>query len=126
MSNLYFKKLNRNISLYYAVEFLSFLNFFIPIWVAYERQFLTFTQMSLIAGFRFFITTVLEIPTGALGDMLGRKWSVAIGFFAEVIGLVVVAIATSGTYIFVGAIFRGSADAFRSGSDTALVYDSKN
>ncbi|MBD3281053.1 MFS transporter [Candidatus Dojkabacteria bacterium] len=122
--NIYHSLLKRNINLYYAAEFFSFLNFFIPIWVAYERQFISFTAIATIAGLRFVITTVLEVPTGALGDLLGRKWSVAIGFFAETIGLIIVGLATNGTYIFIGALFRGAADAFRSGSDTALVYDS--
>jgi len=116
--------LKRNIKLFYIVEFISYLNFFVPIWVAYERHFLSFTAMSAIAGFRFAITILLEVPTGALGDLIGRKWSVTIGFFAEVIGLIIVAIATNGNFIFIGAIFRGAADAFRSGSDSSLVFDS--
>ncbi|MBN1332080.1 MFS transporter [Candidatus Dojkabacteria bacterium] len=124
LQNTYLALLERNIKIYYAVEFLSYLNFFIPIWVAYERHFISFTLIATIAGLRFVVTTLLEVPTGALGDLLGRKWSVAIGFFAETIGLIIVGIATNGTYILIGAIFRGAADAFRSGSDTALVYDS--
>lgn len=120
----YTKKLRRNIKLLYYSEFLSNLMFFIPIWVAFERQYLTFTQMSLIAALRFAITSFLELPTGALADLVGRKISVAIGFLSEALGLIIVGLSTNGTGILIGAIFRGSGDAFRSGSDTALLYDS--
>lgn len=120
----YKQRLKQNITLYNLSEFLSHLMFFIPIWVAFERQYLTFTEMSLIAAFRFAITSFLELPTGALADLFGRKTSIALGFLSEAIGLFVVGFSTSGSGILIGAIFRGTGDAFRSGSDTALLYDS--
>ena len=64
----YKKKLRRNIPLSYISTLLGNLIFFIPIWVAYERQFLSFTQMSMIAAGRFGLVAILELPTGAIAE----------------------------------------------------------
>ncbi|MBD3362570.1 MFS transporter [Candidatus Dojkabacteria bacterium] len=122
--NNYKIRLKKNIPLFYAVNFLSFLIFFVPIWVAYERQFITFTQMSLISASRFALTAFLELPTGALADLIGRKYSVMLGFLVEAFGLIIIAQALNANYIIIAAIFRGVGDALRSGADTALIYDS--
>jgi len=42
----YQQKLKRNLKLIYLANFFSALIFVIPIWVAFERRILTFTQMA--------------------------------------------------------------------------------
>lgn len=59
----------RNIRLYYLTDFLSALLFTIPIWVTYQRQFLTFSQMSLLWGLRICAAVLFELPTGAFADV---------------------------------------------------------
>ncbi|HUV47172.1 MAG TPA: hypothetical protein VMW29_03495, partial [Candidatus Bathyarchaeia archaeon] len=69
----YKKRLRRNISLAYINSFVIALIFIIPVWVAFERRVLTFTQMALVEVFAAGITTFLELPTGALADLIGRR-----------------------------------------------------
>ena len=117
-------RLERNINLYYLGEFASALYFIIPVWVAFERQYLTFTQMSLIDGIRQLVVLVSQLPTGAFADIFGRRVSIVIGNIINMIGLFAMAFATTGTAIAAALITRGIGDGFVSGADTALLYDS--
>lgn len=118
------KTLSRNIPLYYATEFFSELVFIIPVWVAFQRQYLSFSEMAVIASLRYFTTMVLELPTGALADLLGRKTSIIIGYLFNVVGLIVLGSATAKYPIAVAAVIRAIGESFMSGANTAIIYDS--
>ncbi|MBZ0282671.1 MAG: hypothetical protein K8L97_18160 [Anaerolineae bacterium] len=64
--------------------------------------------------------SILEVPTGILSDMVGRKKTVVFGAVAGVLSLTFYAI--GGTYLalVVGAIFEGLGRAFYSGNNDAL------
>ncbi|MBI3577074.1 MFS transporter [Candidatus Gottesmanbacteria bacterium] len=117
------KIVRRNIFLYYLTNFLSALLFTIPIWVTYQRQFLTFSQMSLLWGIRVFAALLFELPTGAFADIFGRKVSVSLGFTIQVLGSLFMAFAQSAWHIGAGLILIGIGDAFTSGALVAIVYD---
>lgn len=119
----YHQRLRRNIRLYYLTGFFEGLMFMIPVWVAFERQYLTFSQMSLLGGVSFALTVLLELPTGAFADLVGRKISVAIGFLIQVAGLLTIAFATSWLPIVIGELIRAVGETFVSGSYVALLYD---
>lgn len=67
--------------------------------------------------------SLLEVPTGVLSDMVGRKRTVVFGAVAGVLSLTFYAI--GGTYLalVVGAIFEGLGRAFYSGNNDALLHD---
>lgn len=113
----------RNISLYYASAFFGELRFIIPIFVAYQTQYITLSQLSLLAGLRYATTMILELPTGAFGDLVGRKISVALGSIIEAIALAMFAFVPSASIIIGATMVRAVGESFTSGSDTALVYD---
>lgn len=113
----------RNIRLYYLTDFLAALLFTIPIWVTYQQQFLTFSQMSLLWGIKIFSALIFELPTGAFADVFGRKVSVSLGFTIQVIGSLFMAFAQSAWHIGFGLILVGVGDAFASGALIAIVYD---
>ncbi|MCA9385571.1 MFS transporter [Candidatus Dojkabacteria bacterium] len=121
---MYLDRLKRNIPLYYTTTFFAHLLFVIPIWVSYERGFLSFTEMSIMASVRLLLTAVLELPTGAFADLVGRRISVVIGFFIEAIGNIFIAFAWTKWVFWVAVITMATASALRSGADSALVYDS--
>ncbi len=81
-------------------------------------------QVGLLETSLFWSIFILEIPTGMLGDKVGRKWS-------NFISLVVLCISTAGmafshnfTLFFLFFVLEGCSAAFRSGSDAAFLYDS--
>lgn len=71
---------------------------------------------------------VLEIPSGALADLIGRRTMVVAASLLMVLELAVFAFAPCGPWLFwllvVNRILSGAAEACASGADEALAYDS--
>lgn len=65
--------------------------FFIPIIIAFQNQYLTLTQMGLLASARYVLTFLMELPTGVFADIWGRKVSCAIGAFIDSAELLIIA-----------------------------------
>lgn len=66
---------------------------------------------------------VFEIPTGVLSDRIGRKYTVVLGAVAKLLSLVCYAAGQSYVVFVIGAIFDGLEQAFHSGNNDALLYD---
>lgn len=116
----------RNQYLMYAVSFLSGLHFFGAIMVP------LFTDWGGIGKFEVFMlqtwfmiwTAVLEVPTGAVADRYGRKFSICLGLLIGAVGFVVYVSAPS-IYIFlVGEFVLALSLALISGANLALLSDS--
>ena len=120
----YKKRLRRNISLAYVNSFVIALIFIIPVWVAFERRVLTFTQMALVEVFAAGITTFLELPTGALADLIGRRKTIMVGWFIRALGNIYLAFASNSLMFFTGFGVCAVGTALISGSDIALIFDS--
>ena len=119
------EKLKRNISISYLYNFLFQLNITSAIWVLY----LNFKGMSLIEiGLLesiYHITGVLfELPTGAIADVYGKKFSIVTGRIVSVISSILMI--TSNSFWGFGFAFILSAASMNlnSGAGEALVYDS--
>ncbi|OGG02575.1 hypothetical protein A2Z33_02180 [Candidatus Gottesmanbacteria bacterium RBG_16_52_11] len=63
----------RNIRVYLIDSVLQW--FYVPIgvWVIIWRNYLSFTQIGIVTGIGLLVSILLELPTGALADMIGRK-----------------------------------------------------
>lgn len=115
--------LKRNLTLIPLANFMTGLAFIIPIWVSFERQFLTFGQMALMELILSGTSVVLELPTGALADLIGKKRTTALGWMLQGIGNAYTGFAVNGTMIAIGFALVGLGSALVSGANTALVYD---
>jgi MFS family permease len=116
-------QLERNILLFRWASFISGFIFIIPIWVLFEMRFLTVWQMAILEAVITAITLGLELPTGALADIFGRKFSVGVGWVLQGIGLVIQAFSIEPILFTVGFILAGIGLALVSGADSALLYD---
>lgn len=85
---------------------------------------MTYGQLGWIDGLSFGFASVLEIPSGAMADLLGRKRTLMIGFMLGTIGSFFIAIANNMEYLFMGWMIMQFHYTFYSGSAEALVYDS--
>ena len=94
----------RNISIYYLLAI--FLNgwFVVPNWVFFYSRYLTIAQIGLIDGLSILIGMLLQVPTGALSDMLGKKRTIIFGSTSIILGSVLVLFAKDFT-LFLLAIF---------------------
>lgn len=67
---------------------------------------------------------VLEVPSGYVADVLGRKSAMIIGTFLGVVGILIYSFSTGFWGFLPAALAMGVGQSFVSGSDTALMYDS--
>jgi len=73
-----------------------------------------------------FTQTFGEIPTGILSDIMGRRYTMIAGSFSMFFGSLCFALA--GTFhstglLMIGGVLWGLSNAFRSGTDEALIHD---
>jgi MFS family permease len=110
----------------YAYTFLMELPLTAPIWVLYLRdgRGFTLTQITLLEVPLFLLITLAEVPTGAVADRFGRKVSLLIASVMLAVAIFVYGVASSYPIILLSNLAWGLAFTFRSGADTALLYDS--
>ena len=121
--------LHRNLPLFIAFRVLFHARFYYPvIGVLFLDLGLTLEQYALLNVIWAIVIIVLEIPSGALADVIGRKRVVVLASALMVAEMAVFAFAPRGTWLFgllvLNRILSGAAEACASGADEALAYDS--
>lgn len=84
---------------------------------------LSFSEIMMLESVLLVGVLLFEVPTGVLGDKIGRKWSLIIG---SIIGLLawIPWFLANGFWLFAASFFlSGVGIAFQSGSDQALIFD---
>lgn len=85
---------------------------------------LTLTQVMLLQSWFTFSIFALEVPTGVVADLWGRKQSLVLGAVTAVIGFVVYALVPNFWVFALGEFILALAFTLRSGAAEALLYDS--
>ena len=121
--------LRRNIPLFIAFRVLFHARFYYPvIGVLFLDLGLTLEQYALLNVIWAVVIILLEIPSGALADVIGRKRVVVLAAGLMVTEMAVFAFAPQGPWLFgllvLNRILSGAAEACASGADEALAYDS--
>lgn len=121
--------LRRNLPLFVAFRVLFHARFYYPIiGVLFLDLGLTLEQYALLNVIWAVVIIVLEIPSGALADVVGRKRVVVLAAALMVAEMAVLAFAPRGAWMFwllvLNRILSGAAEACASGADEALAYDS--
>jgi hypothetical protein len=115
---------HHNERVYYATEFLAALLFHIPVWVAFELQYINLGQLAMIEAIIQGSQLVAELPTGAVADLLGKRPSILIGRAIGVLGLLLYAQGKTFPDFCFYAVITGIGESFVSGAKEALMYDS--
>jgi MFS family permease len=121
--------LRRNLPLFIAFRVLFNARFYYPvIGVLFMDLGLTLEQYALLNVIWAGTIILLEIPSGALADVIGRKRVVVLASMLMVAEMVVFAFAPRGDWMFwflvLNRLLSGAAEACASGADEALAYDS--
>ena len=116
-------KLQDNIKLFYITTFLRAGNFWVPVWIALYNQILTKEQIGYFWAINFLVVGILEIPTGIIADIIGRKYACAIGAFIMTIAFLVIGIYPTLMGILIYSILSGIGEAFITGTRSVLLYD---
>ncbi|WPJ97650.1 hypothetical protein SH580_08000 [Coraliomargarita algicola] len=91
---------------------------------------LTLGQFGVLNGIWAATIVLLEVPSGALADTIGRRnllWVAGVCMLLEMLVLLIVPIGPSGwlfAFFVCNRLLSGAAEAAASGADEALVYDS--
>jgi MFS family permease len=109
--------------LYWTSEFFNNLIFTIPVWVTFQRQFMSFSMMSLLMTIRYITSFLLELPTGAFADLFGRKVSIIVGCFLLGISYVLAAFSHDAIQFTIAMIVMSMGESFFSGANLALIFD---
>jgi MFS family permease len=124
MEQIHKQKMERNVKLYVWIQPLLGLLFTVPIWVAFEQRFLTYSQMALMEASTFIITILFELPSGVLADLIGRKKTLVIGWMIVTIGYILTGFSFNAITMIIGLLLVALGAAFVSGADEAIFYDS--
>ena len=113
-----------NLRVAYFFSFVSQMFFPIAIWLFFYTKYLTFKEIALISAFGYIASILLEIPTGAFADIVGRRKAIILSYFIFSATMLGIAFSTSFIMFLVFVILGTLGDALYSGSLEALVYDS--
>ena len=98
--------------------------FWLGIWIFYYLRFTNYAGIGLIETILIITLTLMEIPTGAIADLLGKKKTLILAFLFELIGGLMMAMAPNFS-VLAGSVFvMCIGGALYSGTLEALVYDS--
>lgn len=109
---------------YYLYMGASTLGFLVPVWVLLlETRGFSFTQIALLDSVFFAALVVSEVPTGYLGDRLGRRNALALGTFGVAVAAGAFGVATSFTGFLAVYLTWAVFTTLRTGNDSAWLYD---
>ncbi len=114
----------RNITIYYLTQFFDSLTFLIPVIYIYLQGKINVTLIPFLFGYRYLVQLIMEMPTGAIADLLGKKLSIIIGFSINAIYFFLLFNVNSFWPFLIAYTLGGIGDSFISGAIDALVYDS--
>ncbi|MGE4453515.1 MAG: MFS transporter [Sphaerochaeta sp.] len=119
------KQYTRNIPLSYGFTALMNLSFTHGLWMMYlaSRGF-SLLQLGLLEAIFHITSFLMEVPTGSVADIWGRKVSRLAGRAFAAMSLLIMFLAPSFTLQVIGFIFSALGYNLESGAGEALLYDS--
>ena len=83
---------------------------------------LSFFQIGLLIAFREVAVNLLEIPSGAVADVCGRRRAMILSFTAYIASFLVFGMAQHLPLLFVAMLFFAVGEAFRTGTHKAMIF----
>lgn len=116
--------MQRNIKISYLLSYLKHSWFWAGIWVFYYLRYTDYAGIGLIESVMILTMTLGEIPTGAIGDLLGKKITLFIAFFLESFGNLLMAFAPGFGVLVLSVFIMSFGGTMYSGTSEALLFDS--
>ncbi|MFT5875363.1 MAG: MFS family permease [Clostridium sp.] len=121
----YKNQLKKNITKNYVFTFLMEFNLTHGIWMIYlASKGLSLTQLGLVEAIFHITSFLMEIPTGAVADIWGRKVSRICGRIAQLISAFILIYSNSFIGFAIGFVVTALSYNLESGAGEALIYDS--
>ncbi len=117
-------KKNLQIYKFALYGFLKNLRFFDPFILLFFREVgISFLQIGLLFSIREISTNLVEIPSGILADRFGRKLAMILSFSFYILSFILFYFFNTLWLYFFAMLIYGFADAFRSGTHKAMIFD---
>ncbi|THB77370.1 MAG: MFS transporter [Desulfobacteraceae bacterium] len=114
-----------NIIRLYIIKLSKWLMLTMPVlFLFYRENGLGTQELFLLKAVYSFSIVVLEVPSGYIGDVWGRKASLILGSILGFVGFALYCAATGFWTFLACEVILGAGQSFISGSDSALLYDS--
>ncbi|MFP4461091.1 MAG: MFS transporter [Thermotogota bacterium] len=118
-------KLKKNIAKNYWYSLITNLNFTHGLWMLYlAHKGLSLFEIGMMEGFFHICSLLMEVPTGAIADLLGRKASRIAGRIVSLISLLILIFSNTFWMFALSFFFSALSYNLESGSGEALVFDS--
>ncbi|MBW1717541.1 MAG: MFS transporter [Deltaproteobacteria bacterium] len=86
------------------------------------QQGLSFTQIGFLIAFRELFINLMEIPSGAVADLFGRRRSMILAFVSYIISFAIFGFSQDYWYFFIAMFFFAIGEAFRTGTHKAMIF----
>lgn len=98
---------------------------FLPLlFIFYQQNGLNFTKISFLTTAFFIGMLIFEVPSGVFADHFGRKKAIALASLLYAISCLFFGFGTTFVVFLFASFLFGIGEAFISGSDEAIIYDS--
>ena len=110
---------------FYAFKLVTETQFTGGIWILYlQSRGLSLAEIGLSEAAFHLAPVLLELPSGSFADLVGRRWSLAIGSILIAMSSALLCFADSLAIAMIALFLHGASYSFRSGADQAYLYDS--
>lgn len=118
-------KIEKIIRRYYAFQFLASFSLFSAVLVPFFTNWggITLAKTQLLQSWFMFAVFLMEVPTGAVADYFGRKYSLIAGAIVFAMGALVYGSVPKFEIFFLGELILAVGVALQSGAGEALLYD---
>lgn len=91
--------------------------------LAFRQKGLSFGMIGVLIGFRAISINLMEIPAGAVADVLGRRRSMIASFLAYIGSFAIFGLCDPLWTLFVAMLLFSVGEAFRTGTHKAMIFD---
>ncbi len=118
-------KLRDNVKKNYLYAFLSNFNLTQGVWMLYlAYRGLSLFEIGIMESIFHITSFTMEVPTGMIADLYGRKTSRVMGRILAVVSTMIMLLSTNLVFFAVSFIFSALSYNLESGAGDALIYDS--
>ena len=115
---------DRNITIFYITSMSQACAFINGNWIFFWLRLMSFREIGVVDAASFAFGLLMEIPTGAIADMVGRKYTLTLALVCGALGFGMMGAADVVWVLVVGFWIAQIGWAFYSGAAEALAFDS--
>ncbi len=90
--------------------------------LAFLEKGLSFTTIGALVGFREIAKAIMEIPSGAVADLFGRRHAMVFSFVAYIASFVMFALFQTPSLLLIAMFCFAIGEAFRTGTHKAMIF----